>query len=141
VTLDAEGDHDLRYFAVDLLGNREPAKSLRVRLDRTSPAVSGLPIEPCVIWPPDRRMVEIADVEATDALSGLGRLWVQVASDELTRGDVVVDGGTVRVRAERDGGGDGRTYTVVATATDVAGNITTHRGTCTVPHDRGAAHP
>ena len=31
VTLDAEGDHDITYFAVDLLGNREPANSLRVR--------------------------------------------------------------------------------------------------------------
>ena len=141
VTLDAEGDHDIRYFAVDLLGNREPAQSLRVRLDRTAPVVSGLPSEPCVIWPPDGRMVEIADVEATDALSGLAGLWVQVSSDEPTRGDIVVDGGTVRVRAERDGGGDGRTYTVVATATDLAGNVTTRRGSCTVPHDRGAAHP
>ncbi|MET0526585.1 MAG: AGE family epimerase/isomerase [Nocardioides sp.] len=141
VTLDAEGDHEIRYFAVDLLGNREPARSLRVRLDRTVPVVSGLPSEPCVIWPPDKRMVTIADVEAIDALSGLARLRLSVSSDEPTQDDVVVDGGTVQVRADRDGHGDGRTYTVLATATDVAGNNTTRRGSCTVPHDRGAAQP
>jgi hypothetical protein len=137
VPLDSEGDYNVRYFAVDLLGNREPVQTLPVRVDRTAPTVSGLPSEPCVIWPPDKRMVTIANVEATDALSGLAALKVWVSSDELTHGDVVIDGGTVRVRAERNGNGDGRTYTVLATATDIAGNVTIRRGSCTVPHDRG----
>lgn len=139
VIVDADGDHLIRYFAVDLLGNREPAKTLRVRVDRTTADVVGLPSEPCVIWPPNGRMVTIADVEATDALSGLAGLRVGVSSDERTHGDIVIDGGTVRVRAERNARGDGRTYTVRATATDVAGNVTVRQGSCTVPHDRGAA--
>ena len=54
VTLDSDGDYNVRYFAVDLLGNREPVQTLRVRLDLTAPAVSGLPNEPCVIWPPEQ---------------------------------------------------------------------------------------
>ena len=137
VTLDSDGDYDVRYFAVDLLGNREPVQTLRVRVDRTAPTVSGLPSEPCVIWPPDKRMVTIAHVEASDALSGLAELKVRASSDELSGGDIEIDGGTVRVRAERNGRGDGRTYTVLATATDVAGNVTVRTGSCTVPHDRG----
>ena len=142
VTLDSDGDHTISYFAVDLLGNREPVKTLRVRVDGTAPAVSGLPSEPCLIWPPDKRMATIAHVEATDALSGLAGLVVRATADEPSHGDIVIDGGTVRVRAERNGHGDGRTYTVIATATDLAGNVTNREGSCTVPHDRGhAAHP
>ena len=142
VTLDSDGDHDISYFAVDLLGNREPVKTLRVRVDRTAPTVSGLPSEPCLIWPPNESMVTIAHVEATDGLSGLAGLVVRATSDEPSHGDIVIDGGTVGVRAERDGHGDGRTYTVIATATDIAGNVTNREGSCTVPHDRGpAAHP
>ena len=82
-------------------------------------------------------MVTIAHVEATDVLSGLAALKVWVSNDELTHGDVVIDGGSVRVRAGRKGNGDGRTYSVLATATDIAGNVTIRRGSCTVPHDRG----
>jgi hypothetical protein len=141
VTLDSDGDHDVRYFAVDLLGNREPVQTLRVRVDRIAPAVSGLPSEPCLIWPPNMRMVTVAHVEATDALSGLAGLTVQATADEPSDGDIVIDGGTVQVRAVRDGHGDGRIYTVVATATDVAGNVTSREGSCTVPHDRPGAHP
>ena len=46
VTLDSDGDHTISYFAVDLLGNREPVKTLRVRMDGTAPAVSGLRASP-----------------------------------------------------------------------------------------------
>ena len=142
VTLDSDGDHDISYFAVDLLGNREPVQNLEVRVDRAAPTVSGLPSEPCVIWPPNKRMVRIAHVEATDALSGLARLKVRATADERSHGDIFIHRGTVWVRAERSGHGDGRTYTVIATATDLAGNVTNREGSCTVPHDRGhAAHP
>jgi len=136
VTLDSDGDYTIGYFAVDLLGNREALKALHVRVDRTDPSVSGLPSEPCLIWPPNERMVTIAHVAATDALSGLAGLTVQATADEPSDGDIVIDGGTVQVRAIRDDDGDGRIYTVIATATDIAGNVTIRQGTCTVPHDQ-----
>jgi len=43
----------------------------------------------------------------------------------------------VSLRAERAGNGNGRTYTISATATDAAGNTASATGTCVVPHDRG----
>ena len=46
VPLDFEGDYNVRYFAVDLLGNRESMQTLPVRVDRTAPTVSGLPASP-----------------------------------------------------------------------------------------------
>lgn len=36
----------------------------------------------------------------------------------------------------RDDEGDGRVYTVTATATDEAGNVIASAGDCVVPHDR-----
>jgi hypothetical protein len=85
-------------------------------------------------------MVTVADVVGSDALSGLAGLVVEVTADEPLSGDVLVDGGTVRVRATRDGKGDGRVYTLTATVTDAAGNATVDVGTCTVPHDQRGGH-
>jgi hypothetical protein len=140
VTLGSEGDYDVSYYAVDLLGNREPVQTLRVRVDTTPPTVSGLPEVPCAIWPPNGRMVSVAHVTGADALSGLANLEVGVTADEPDAGDVLVDNGTVQVRAFRDDEGDGRVYTVTATARDAAGNVTVGRGTCTVPHDQRGGH-
>jgi hypothetical protein len=50
---------------------------------------------------------------------------------------VIVDGGTVSVRAFRDDDGDGRDYTVTGTVTDAAGNVAVRQGVCKVPHDKG----
>jgi len=48
-------------------------------------------------------------------------------------GDIVINGGTVQLRAERSPSGKGRLYTITATAKDNAGNTTTATGTCSVP--------
>jgi len=132
-----QGDYEITYAAVDRLGNTEPPQTVRVRVDLTPPSVSGLPGPPCRIWPPNGRLVTVADVAGADDLSGVASVEVEVTVDEpLAPGDVVVDDGTVQVRASRDDEGDGRVYTVTATVTDAAGNTTTRAGTCTVPHDR-----
>ena len=131
-----EGEYEVTYAAVDRLGNTEPAQTVQVRVDLTYPSVSGLPPSPCRIWPPNERMVLVADVVGADALSGVATVDVEVTVDEPAAGDVEVVDGRVRVRAVRDDEGDGRTYTVSATVTDVAGNVTTETGSCTVPHDQ-----
>lgn len=135
--LAGEGITRLTYWAVDRLGHAEVPQVLEVRIDRTSPTLSGLPDEPCVIWPPDGRMVHVARVAGADALSGVANLEVAVTADEALDGkDVRVDDGSVHVRAARDGSGDGRTYLVTARVTDRAGNSTSADGTCSVPHDK-----
>jgi hypothetical protein len=143
VTISAEGTTTLTYFAVDNAGNRETAKTLTVRIDRTAPTVTGLPSN-CSLWPPDHALVQVASVTARDGLSGLaGASTLTVTSNEPENGtgdgdlapDVVISGGTVQVRAERAGSGSGRVYTITATASDLAGNTTTQTATCSVPHD------
>lgn len=131
-----DGVRRVTYWAVDRLGNTEQPRVVEIRIDRTDPVLAGLPSERCSLWPPDGRMVKVAEVAGTDALSGVADLEVAVTADEPTDpGDIRVDGGTVEVRASRNGRGDGRVYLVSALVTDAAGNTTTGEAECTVPHD------
>ena len=132
----SEGDYEVTFAAVDRLGNMEAPQTVRVRVDLTAPTITGMPIQPCRIWPPNGRMVQVADIVGQDAFSGVADRDVGVTVDEPAAQDVAVDGGVVFVRATRDGTGDGRVYTVTASVIDVAGNITTHTGDCVVPHHR-----
>ena len=111
-----------------------------IKIDKTPPAISGMPVAQCSIWPPNHKLVQIAAVTATDSGSGVapGSLSVSVTSNEpVSPGDIVVANGVVKVVADRLGDGNGRVYTVVAQAADLAGNTTMATGTCTVPHDQG----
>jgi phosphatidylserine/phosphatidylglycerophosphate/cardiolipin synthase-like enzyme len=126
----AEGETDVTYFSVDAKGNAEAARSAVVRVDKTAPAIGGLP-ERCRLWPPNKRLVRVAEVTATDAVSGVESLNVTASSDAHSdAGDVVVDGGSVWLRAEKRG--RRRVYRIVATAADVAGNSSTATATCVV---------
>jgi hypothetical protein len=146
--LTAEGETTLAYRARDVYGNLEALKTAVVRIDATPPVITGMPVN-CSLWPPNHKLVRVATVTATDALSGLaGPLTITVTSDEPELGtgdgdvapDAVVDDGAVSVRAERAGHGDGRTYTITARQADQAGNVATATATCVVKHDRGRPH-
>jgi hypothetical protein len=138
VTISAEGTTILSYFATDNAGNQETAKTLTVRIDKTPPVISGLPAPGCTIWPPNHKLVQIATVTATDALSGLaqGSFAVTVTSSDPANGQILITGGptqfNVQLGADKD-----EVYTLTATAIDLAGNVTTMQATCTVPHDQG----
>jgi hypothetical protein len=156
VTISAEGTTTLTYFAVDNAGNQEAAHTLTVRIDRTPPTVTGLPSN-CTLWPADDRLVQVASVAASDALSGLmGPLVVTATSNEPESGgrhrgsvgtgrrdsapDIAISGGTVQLRAARARNGTGRVYTITATASDLADNTATETATCVVPHDMRGQH-
>jgi len=132
LAITAEGETNLTYFSQDAKGNAEAPRSSVIRVDKAAPAIAGLPRR-CKLWPPNRKLVRVADVSATDALSGVRSLTVTASSNARSdAGDVVVDGGSVWLRAEKRRHGRRRTYTIVATATDVAGNSTTANGRCVV---------
>jgi 6-phosphogluconolactonase (cycloisomerase 2 family) len=107
------------------------------------PVVSGLPASGCTLWPPNRRMVQVATVTA-DAAAGLASFNVTGTSSEPSdpnSPDIVITGDglrsrTVQLRADRLGNGLGRVYTLTAIATDLAGQSTSSTATCTVPHDQ-----
>jgi hypothetical protein len=147
VALSSEGKGQIvSGSATDRAGNTANL-SVTVNIDKTSPVMSGLPASGCTLWPPNHQLVQVANVSAADALSGVapGSFLVTGASDETadaggsgnTAPDIVISGGNVEVRAERSGSGNGRVYTVDATATDLAGNVAIASGSCVVPHDQG----
>ncbi|MBI5206024.1 MAG: hypothetical protein HZA11_14015 [Nitrospirae bacterium] len=74
--------------------------------------------------------VELIEVTSSEPDNGLG--------DGDTANDIVVNAdGTISLRAERSGTGNGRVYTITYKATDLAGNVTVSSATVVVPHDRG----
>jgi len=139
VSFTTEGVTTLTYFAKDNAGNSEAPKTLKVQIDKTPPIIAGMPVAGCSLRPPNGKLVQIANVTAADALSGLvsGPTVTVTSSEPTAAGDIVIAGGVVQVAATRAGSGTGRVYTVTATATDKAGNSQTVTETCTVPHDQG----
>jgi hypothetical protein len=138
VTISAEGITLLRYFATDNAGNQESEKTVTVQIDKTPPAFSGLPAPGCAIWPPNHKLVQVATVTASDSLSGLlpGSFTATGTSNQPANGGIVITGGpnqfNIQLGADKDA-----IYTLVTTAKDLAGNITTQQSTCSVPHDQG----
>jgi hypothetical protein len=129
ISIASEGTTAVSYAAVDAAANAEAAKSLTIRIDKTAPVISGMPVPGCNLAPPKHQLVQVANVTASDALSGLAFLNVTASSNPpAAPGDIVISGGTVQLRAVR-----GVVYTVVATASDIAGNTTSATATCSVP--------
>lgn len=137
LTLTDEGTHEATFWAVDAVGNSEPAQTLQVRIDRTAPVLTGLPPQPCHLWPPDHRLTKIAEVRASDTGSGVVDVDVTATSNDRGMLDVVVLGRHVWVRAEHGTHGRERVYTVTASAVDGAGNAVSASGTCTVSRPPG----
>lgn len=136
-----EGILSLTYGATDNAGNAETAKTVVLKIDKTTPVISGMPAVGCTLSPAKHQMVTVGTVVGSDALSGLASLNVTATSSEPDSGtgggdvpgDIVITGGTVQLRAERAPNGSGRTYTIKASAMDLAGNVSTATASCFVP--------
>jgi len=89
---------------------------------------------------------------ASDTCGTPSVVLTSVTSNEADNAPVDADGNTIgdiqdvnpgtpdldfRLRAERTGGGSGRIYTAIYTATDDSGNGTSEAGFVVVPHDSG----
>jgi len=149
VTISAEGQTTVTFFAKDNAGNLEAPKIVLINLDKTAPAIS-CRANPNLLWPPNHRMVRVTvAVDISDQGPGPAEFQLMsVVSNEpdngLGDGDQPNDiqgwvvgspGVTGRLRAERSGQGRGRIYTLTYRATDQAGNHSTCTTTVVVPHD------
>jgi len=119
--------------------------------DTIAPTISPIPNE-TMLWPADHKMHAITiQANAFDNGGGAITLSVEVISSEPEDG--IGDGSTepdsvivsvdsetglieLQLRAERAGSGDGRTYTIVITATDESGNQSVAIVEISAPHDR-----
>jgi hypothetical protein len=128
----------------DLADNSASAAVSGINIDKTPPALSGLPAAGCTLWPPDHKFVTVATISAVDLLSGLISFNVTGTSNEPQNAndpDIIITGTgpgprTVQLRADRLGTGTGRVYTINTIASDAAGNVVKSTSTCTVPHDQ-----
>jgi len=132
----ADGETTVTYHAEDERGNVEPERSHIVRIDRTPPRIAGLP-DACELWPPDHRMVHVADVTALDDGSGPAVLLANARSED-GGGAVEVSGGAIWLQAAKAPRGRARSYVLSAQAADAAGNTATGSVACLVPHSQGA---
>lgn len=141
VTLTAEGAGQVAQATfADRAGNSTTA-TYTANIDKSDPVLTGMPDDDCSLWPPDGTLVQVADVQPLDTVSGIESFAVAGSSDEPqdTRHgpQIVIDAGKVWLRADRLGSGDGRTYKLEAGATDLAGNTVREAATCVVAHDQG----
>jgi HYR domain len=152
---DASGTYPLgstavTFTATDASGNVATcATSVTVR-DTTPPSLT-LTADPSVLWPANHRLVPVRIrwqvSDACDPAAATVRL-VSVTSSEpddapgggdgSTTGDIRgAEFGTpdalILLRAERDAGSPGRTYTITYTAIDASGNTTSRLAVVTVP--------
>jgi hypothetical protein len=100
------------------------------------------------LWPPNHNLKNVGlSITATDNCDVT--VAVQVFSDEDDEGSTGegsfspdakdLAAGTLRLRSERNGEGDGRVYLIIVTATDSAGNVTRCCKTVTVAHSNSDA--
>ena len=109
------------------------------------PTISNASATPNVLWPPNNKFVPVSinytvedDCVAVPACS----LGVTVADsgggiNNMATSFTVVDAHTVELQASRNGGGNGRTYTVQISCEDSLPLSTSASVTVTVPHDQG----
>jgi photosystem II stability/assembly factor-like uncharacterized protein len=113
--------------------------------DSEFPVVSAATVDKPTLWPPNHQM-ELVTVNYTATDNCPVNCVLTVTSNEpingLGDGDTapdweVVDAHHVRLRSERSGKGEGRTYTITVTCTDPAGNTVVRTATVRVPKSQG----
>lgn len=110
-----------------------------VELDTTPPTITNASAFPSVIWPPNRKMVDVTvNYSVTDTEDDNPSCVIsEVASNEPSRRSdfSIVDAHHVKLSAECLGK-DGRLYIISISCTDASGNTSIQAVIVTVPHDQ-----
>jgi len=127
-----------------------PGSTNLTAIDMTPPVIT-VSVTPSVLWPPNHKFAEVCatvtvsddrdpaptfvltSIESNEPADGKGDGHTAVdIMDAMTGSDDLC----FSLRAERAGGGNGREYTIVYTATDAAGNTAPGMAVVLVPHDQ-----
>jgi hypothetical protein len=109
-------------------------------VDTTPPAIASVTPSVISIWPPNKRMVPVTIAVSAGDLADASPTCnvVGISANEGTSADWAITGPlTVTLRADRDGAGSGRVYTISVRCIDHSGNGSMATMTVTVPHDQG----
>jgi hypothetical protein len=146
------GVNELSYFATDRQGLVSTCTSNVVVRDTTPPVISSVTPSPQILWPPNHEMmnitVAVATTDVCDSDVPVCRI-TGISSSESDNG--TGDGNTevdfqwdaaqqgtsfgVLLRAEREGSGTGRVYSVDVVCADESGNTTSSRTTVLAPRN------
>jgi uncharacterized protein len=122
--------------------------TLSVTVANSAPTITGLVPSVTTLWPANHKFVDVSLAYVAQDGCGPVSVSMAVASNEPVNGPgdgntspdwVIVSDTLVRLRAERDGGGSGRIYTITVTVTDAAGQTSQASTMVKVPKNGGAA--
>ena len=156
VNVNVTGTYTITYNASDPSGNPATPRTRTVNVvDTTAPTIT-LNGQTPSMWPPNHKYQTFSVTNfvtgVTDSCNtslGIGSVVIsKVTSDELentggdgnTLNDIVIAANckSVQLRSERDGGGDGRVYTITFRVRDASGNVGTATARVTVQHSQGS---
>jgi hypothetical protein len=155
VNVNVPGAYMLTYTATDDSGNTGTATRTVNVVDTSGPTITINPNQQMSLWPANHKYqtVTVNDFvlsasDACDSTVNRSKVYiVKITSDEIENGngdgntsdDIVIAPGckSAQLRAEREGGGDGRVYTITFKVVDAAGNFVTATATVTVPKSQG----
>jgi len=140
------GTTTVRATATDASGNTSACSFTVTVNDVEPPVIENLKPTPRVLWPPNHKMRNVTvNYTSRDNCPGPISCQITVRSNEPVFGPgngmhggldwVVVDDHHIKLRAERDGHGHGRVYTITVTCADQYGNSSHSDTSVLVPHD------
>lgn len=147
------GTTTVTWTATDWAGNTATATQTVTVIDNTVPVITVNGTVPSM-WPPNHKYQTFQMTGfvtgASDNCGGVSISNVvieKVTSDETENGngdgntsnDIIIAANckSVQLRSERDGGGNGRVYTITFKVTDTHGNVGRATGKVVVPHNPG----
>lgn len=157
VDVTTPGTYTITYNATDAVGNSAtPVTRTVIVQDTTAPTIT-LNGNTITLWPPNHSYHTVSVSNFVTAVSdgcntglGVGDVVIsKVTSDESENGngdgntlnDIVIAANckSVQLRSERQGGGNGRVYTITFKVTDASGNVATATAQVKVPKNNNGS--
>ncbi|MEO5946404.1 MAG: DUF4394 domain-containing protein [Chitinophagaceae bacterium] len=125
----------------DVAGNTSTCQQTITVKDDVAPVISGVSVNPAMLAPPNHKMKDVTIKYSVSDCSAVTNVLTVSDNEGSDPNDVqVLDDHHLKLRAERNGTGDGRIYTVFITSTDASGNSSTSTTTVVVAHNVTAPH-
>jgi uncharacterized lipoprotein YddW (UPF0748 family) len=133
-----KGTTQVAWTIADAAGNKTSYSFFVHVSDNEAPVISQVSADPAMLLVPNHKMrnVTIGYVAMDNCGPVSTSLSVSCNESQPGSGDwEIIDNHHLKLRAERNGTGMGRIYTITITATDAEGNVHTQNLTVMVPHD------
>ncbi len=145
------GVNTVTLVVTDPFGAMSTPFDALITVEDTTPPALSVSMSPDTLWPPNHKLTPAtANITAADAcdvspavslLSAVSNEPDNAVGDgntvnDIQAADIGTDDRDLLLRAERQGSGNGRIYTITYQAEDASGNSGQQDATVTVPHDR-----